>query len=238
MSTHANSEGMKKPTCVAMIMDGNRRWAKDKGQTTFQGHLAGYEKLKKVVEWMIEAEVPHLIIYAFSTENWQRAADEVKYLMSLLELAVTKEINLFKENGVRLRFIGDRSRAPESIQKLLTKGEEETKEFTKLNLTLAFSYGGRAEILNAVKELAQNKTPAEMQTLSEADFTQFLWTKDIPDPDIIMRTSGEQRLSGFLPWQGVYSELFFIKTYWPDFSHQEFKDLLAQFATRTRRLGK
>ncbi len=238
MSANHNLEESQKPHCVAMIMDGNRRWAKEKGLSTFEGHLAGYQKLKKVVEWMIEAQIPHLIVYAFSTENWSRATDEVKYLMGLIEMALSKELHVFKDNEVRLRFIGDRSRAPEHIKKLLETGEEATKQCSRFNLTLAFSYGGRAEILNAVKELAQTKTPAEMLTLSEADFSQALWTKDIPDPDMIVRTSGEQRLSGFLPWQGVYSELFFIKTYWPDFSQQEFKDLIDQFATRHRRLGK
>jgi len=232
----------KKPNCVGIIMDGNRRWAKEKNLPTFEGHKIGYNKMKEVADWCIKEEIPNLIFYAFSIENWQRSKEEVSYLMGLIKLMVDKdkELPLFKEKGVRISFIGDMSFVSEDIKRLIFKAEKETLEFKKLHLVVAFSYGGRREIVNAVKEILKIKNEKEIEELTEEEFSKFLWTGNIgvPDPDSVLRTSGEIRLSNFLPWQSVYSELFFIKTYWPDFNYEEFKKILEEFSLRQRRLGK
>ena len=229
-----------KPTCVGMIMDGNRRWAKEKNLPTFEGHRRGYDKTKEVADWCIREGIPNLILYAFSIENWKRSEEEVSYLMGLIKLMISKDLDNLKAKGVRVSCIGDMSLAGEDIKELIKKAEEETKNLNKLHLVIAFSYGGRREILNAVKEISTIKTKEEVENLKEEDFEKFLWTGkiNVPDPDIVIRTSGEMRLSNFLPWQSVYSELFFTKTYWPDFSHEEFKKILEEFSLRHRRIGK
>lgn len=223
-------------------MDGNRRWAKQKGLYSFYGHKVGYDKVKETVHWCIKEKIPNLILYAFSIENWQRSKEEVSYLMDLIKLMVgkDKELPLFKEKGVRISFIGDISLVSEEIKKLILKAEKETLELKKLHLVIAFSYGGRREILSAVKEISKIKSKKEIENITEEVFSKFLWTNsiDVPDPDLIIRTSGEMRLSNFLTWQSVYSELFFTKTFWPDFNYEEFKKILEEFSTRERRLGK
>lgn len=231
---------IKKPKCVAMIMDGNRRWAKEKGTHSFEGHKIGYNKMKDVADWCIKEEIPNLILYAFSIENWQRSKEEVSYLMGLLKLMLGKEISSLKKKGFKISFIGDLSIVPEDIKKLIKKAENETMELKKLHLVIAFSYGGRREILEAVKEISKMKDKKEIENLTEKEFSKFLWTDkiNVPDPDLIIRTSGEMRLSNFLPWQAVYSELFFTKTYWPDFNYEEFKKIIEEFSKRERRLGK
>lgn len=231
---------IKKIDCIAMIMDGNRRWAKEKNLPTFEGHRIGYNKMKEVADWCIKEKIPNLIFYAFSIENWQRSKEEVSYLMGLIKLLISKEFSLLQEKGIKVSFIGDMSLVPEDIKILIRKTEKETIQFQKLHLVVAFSYGGRREITNAVKEISKVKSKKEIKELTEEEFSKFLWTGNvgIPDPDLILRTSGEMRLSSFLPWQSVYSELFFIKTYWPDFSYEEFKKILEEFSLRQRRLGK
>jgi len=228
--------------CVAMIMDGNRRWGKERNLQGFKGHERGYDKIKEVANWCIEEEIPNVILYAFSIENWQRKTEEVSYLMELVKFMLSdeKEINFFKERGVRVSFIGDMSLVSEDLRALIKKTEEDSKKLEKLHLVLAFSYGGRREILNAVKEISKIKSKENIEKLTEADFSKFLWTGSIgvSDPDFIIRTSGEMRLSNFLTWQSVYSELFFTKTYWPDFNYEEFKKILEEFSLRQRRLGK
>lgn len=217
---------------VGIIMDGNRRWAKERGVPSIEGHRAGYEKLKEVAQWAREADIRHVIVYAFSTENWNRTDTEVTYLMELLRSVLTTEVEDMKREGVRLRFVGERERFPNDIQELMVRAEKETEQGT-YTLALALSYGGRAEILSAVNRLIQ-----EGNIVTEEEFSRALWTHDIPDPDIVVRTSGEQRLSGFLPWQGVYSELFFIDANWPDFSREDFDHIIAEYAARERRHGK
>ncbi|NQV88273.1 MAG: di-trans,poly-cis-decaprenylcistransferase [Parcubacteria group bacterium] len=234
----AEQEKNKTPLCVGMIMDGNRRWAKENGKASLQGHLAGYNKMKDVADWVMEAGIKNLIVYAFSTENWKRAPEEVSYLMDLLRLAVGKELNKFKEKEVRISFIGELSKVSNDLKELIEKATKDTSHFKKLHLIIALSYGGRAEIVNAVKEISKTKTKDEIENMAEDDFSSFLWTKDIPDPDLVIRTSGEIRLSNFLPWQSVYSELFFTQTYWPDFNQEEFNKILAEFHLRQRRIGK
>jgi undecaprenyl diphosphate synthase len=240
MNKEENKEEIKKPMCIGMIMDGNRRWAKQKNLPTFEGHRIGYNKMKDVADWCIKKEIPNLILYAFSLENWQRSKEEVFYLMGLIKLMLGKDISLLKKKGVRVSCIGDLSMAPEDIKKLIEKAEKETKDLKKLHLVIAFSYGGRREILNAVKEISKTKNKEEISNLTEEEFAKYLWTNkiNVPDPDLIIRTSGEMRLSNFLTWQSVYSELFFVKTYWPDFSYEEFKKILEEFSLRNRRLGK
>ena len=215
-------------------MDGNRRWAKQKGLPTFEGHRQGYEKLKETVRWAKSSGVTHLIVYALSTENWNRTAEEVSYLLDLIRLVLTRELSVIKKEDTRIICVGERERFPKDIQEFMVKAEEETSSLTGMTLVLALSYGGRVEILNAVRTLVKTGE----KDITEKVFSDTLWTKDIPDPDIIIRTSGEMRLSGFLPWQAVYSELFFTKTLWPDFSQEEFEKILSEFSGRDRRIGK
>jgi undecaprenyl diphosphate synthase len=215
-------------------MDGNRRWAKGRNLPTLEGHRQGYEKLKEVVLWAKTAGVTHLIVYALSTENWNRTSEEVSYLLNIIRLVLTRELSVIKKEGARIVCIGERERFPKDIQEFMAKAEEETALLTGMTLVLALSYGGRTEILNAVKTLVASGT----KDVTEEIFKGALWTKDIPDPDLIIRTSGEMRLSGFLPWQTVYSELFFTKTLWPDFSQEEFKKILFEFSERDRRIGR
>lgn len=222
------------PKCIGMIMDGNRRFAKGLGLSSVEGHRKGYEKLKEVVEWMKEARIPNLIVYAFSTENWNRPKDEVSFLMDLLTKVLTEEIEEFNDKGVRLIFAGDLTRFSDTLQKLMKDTVLKTKDNKEHTLVLCVSYGGRTEIVHAVNELLREG----VTSVSEQEFSKSLWTKDVPDPDIILRTSGEKRLSGFLPWQSVYSELFFIKTFWPEFSKEEFLGILKEYSSRERRRGK
>ncbi len=219
-------------------MDGNRRWAKARGLPTLQGHALGYEKIKDVMEWADEAGVEHIVIYAFSTENWKRTEEEVNYLMNLFrKMLIAEEIKEMKRRELRVRFIGERGKFAPDIGEGMERMESETKDGKK-NLWVALSYGGRPEILVAVKNILREKNKDEVEKLTEEDFSKFLWTAEMPDPDIIIRTGGEQRLSNFLPWQSVYSELFFTETFWPDFSKEEFEKILEEYAGRERRRGK
>jgi undecaprenyl diphosphate synthase len=227
----------KTPQCIGVIMDGNRRWAKERGLVGTAGHLAGYEKLKEFLDWANEAGIKYVIAYAFSTENWKRDPVEVEYLMNIFRLALGKSTEEFKDKKVRLKIIGDKERLPKDIQELILKAEEKTKD-GELCLALAISYGGRAEILSAVKKLVAEKSSEEIQKLEEKDFSDYVWTKDIPDPDLIIRTSGEVRTSNFLPWQSAYSEWFFLNTYWPAITKAEFEKILFDYSSRKRRLGK
>src|SRR3989338_9136306 len=221
------------PACVGMIMDGNRRWAKAKNLPTFEGHRRGYEKLKEVARWVKKAGIKYLVVYALSTESWNRAKDEVSYLLDLIRLVLTEEFESIKKDGGRIICIGERERFSTDIQELMDKAERETSAVQGVTLVLALSYGGRAEIVQAVNRAVLKGVPVD-----EKSFDNLLWTKNIPNPDLIIRTGGEMRLSGFLPWQSVYSELFFTKTFWPDFSEGEFKSILEEFSNRKRNFGK
>lgn len=223
--------------CVGIIMDGNRRWAKQNGKMSVEGHKAGYAKLKEALSWIKEAGINEAIVYAFSTENWKRTEEEVGALMKLLTFALSNEIDSLLKEGVRLKFAGDLTLFPEDFRKMLDNAVEVTKENTPLTLTVALSYGGRAEILESVKRVA--KLPADvMEKITEETFREYLWTGQMSDPDLIIRTGGELRMSNFLPYQSVYSELFFTKTLWPDFSREEFDSMLKEFGERKRNLGK
>ncbi|MEK7208399.1 MAG: polyprenyl diphosphate synthase [Patescibacteria group bacterium] len=222
------------PQCVGIIMDGNRRFARERGLPTLEGHRRGYEKLKEALKWVRECGASYLVVYAFSTENWNRTAEEVSYLMDLFRLVFRKELGGFKKDGYRVRCIGERERFAPDLQEMTRNAEEETAGGAGPTLVLALSYGGRAEILAAANAAIEGGERA----LTEERFRRYFWSHDIPDPDLIIRTGGEMRLSGFLPWQSVYSELFFTDTYWPDFSKEEFFSILDGFSERTRNFGK
>lgn len=237
MKEKENNNNQNIPKSIGIIMDGNRRWAKEQGLMTFQGHKKGYEKMREVIKWAKEAGIGQIIFYCFSTENWNRAEEEVNYLMDLFRHALSGGLESLFRNEIRIKIIGDITRFSPDIQEMMKKAETDTAHF-KTTVALAMSYGGRPEILNAVKELSKNKNTDEIQKITEKDFSNYLYTQSLADPDIIIRTGGEMRLSGFLPWQGVYSELFFLKTHWPAFSKEEFLGVLAEFSARQRRYGK
>jgi len=231
------TENNKKPDCLGIIMDGNRRWARNNGLNSIEGHKYGYKKLKEMLSWVREEGINEVIVYAFSTENWKRTEEEVGALMKLLTYALSSEVESLVQQGVKLRFAGDLSLFPESFQAMIKKAESDTANNQSLTLTVALSYGGRAEILQAVKKIA--KLPKEeVDALDEESLENFLWTSGMKDPDLVIRTGGECRMSNFLPYQTVYSELFFTKTLWPDFSKEEFVKILQEFAERKRNHGK
>lgn len=223
------------PACIGVIMDGNRRWARKRGLPTLEGHRAGYEKLREIVSWATDAGVGTVIVYAFSTENWNRSPEEVGYLMDLFRTVVTRETEEMRKKNARLTFVGDRSRFSPDMQELMHRAESDTATGTAGSLVVALSYGGRAEIMAAARALCAEGVPPEGVT--EETFAQKLWTAGLPDPDLVIRTGGETRLSNFLPWQSVYSELFFVGMLWPDFSKEEFDRILAEYAGRERRRG-
>ena len=235
MSAQLEKES-KIPNCVGIIMDGNRRWAKGKGLPALKGHHSGGETLKGVVGWAKDAGIKHIIFYTFSTENWNRSFEEVSYLLDLIEVFLKNEFDQFNKEGGVLHFVGDLSRFSPDLQKILQDAKEKTENNSGAHVYFALNYGGRAEIISAVKKIvSENPKPEDV---TEEYFSKHLQTYPMPDPDIIIRTSGEMRLSGFLPWQGVYSELFFTKTLWPDFSKEEFLKILEEYGERERRIGK
>jgi undecaprenyl diphosphate synthase len=216
-------------------MDGNRRWAKDNNLPPFEGHRRGYDKMKEAGQWCIDRGIDILTVYAFSTENWNRSQEEVSYLMDLLHFALTQEVPKFTEIGIRLRVIGSRDRLSDKLREAIDQAEEATKDNSKGTLNIALNYGGRLEIVEAMKKaLAGGIKPQE---LSEKDISDNIWTAGQSDPDLIIRTSGEQRLSNFLTWQSVYSELLFVKCHWPAFSEKDLDEAIEEFNRRTRRFG-
>lgn len=227
-----DTETGKAIQCVGFIMDGNRRWAQERGLDTLEGHRAGYESFVSLVEVLRGRSVSHAVFYAFSTENWGRTEREVSYLMELFETTLVKLLAEVHERGVAVKIVGDTSRFSEKLQALMAELEEKSAEYAGTTIWLALSYGGRPEIISAV-----NRAMAEGGMVTEDSFEKLLWTAGMPDPDLIIRTGGEQRLSNFLPWQSVYSELFFVDTYWPDFNEEEFQGILEVYGTRHRRKG-
>ncbi|MBP9869862.1 di-trans,poly-cis-decaprenylcistransferase [Patescibacteria group bacterium] len=221
---------------LAIIMDGNRRWAKERGMPSLEGHRAGYERMKEVGDWCLDRGIQTLSVFAFSTENWNRAEEEVGYLMDLLEKALTNELQHFAGKGVRMKVVGSRDRLRPSILRAIEAAEKNTAENTKATFAICLNYGGRPEILNVCKKMiADGLKPEEV---TEAEFAKRLYWPDMPDPDLIVRTSGEERLSGFLTWEGVYSELYFTNKHWPDFDEEELDKALEEYASRQRRFGK
>ena len=231
--------GAPPATHVAIIMDGNGRWATARGLPRIAGHREGARAVRRTVEAAIRAGVSWLTIYAFSSENWRRPAAEVLDLTGLLRRYLQTEIAELKENGVRLRFIGDRDRFDPDIRNDLDQAEIATRGNTRLNLTVALSYGARAELAAAARAAALAALAGKLdpRTLNEDTFARFLATEGMPDPDLVIRTSGEQRLSNFLLWQCAYAELVFQDVLWPDFTESHFNQALAEFARRERRFG-
>lgn len=217
-------------------MDGNRRWAKEHHFPLMRGHFKGYSQVEKLITHAQERHISHLTFWAFSTENWNRDKREVTYLMTLFRKVLHKDRLLKNTNRKKVKFIffGDLSKFPDDIQKNVQELAEETQNNTAITVNIAINYGGRAEIIRAVNELLQ----AQQTTVDEQTFSKYLYSVDQPDPDLIIRTGGENRLSGYLPWQSVYSELYFTKTFWPDFDEQAFDEALEEYQRRQRRFGK
>lgn len=221
---------------LGIIMDGNRRWARARGLPTLEGHRRGYNKMKEVTQWCIDRGIKILTVYAFSTENWQRSKKEVSYLMNLFRKALTKDIEEMDKQGVKIKIIGQKERLAKDIQQMIKQAEAKTKNNKKLLFNVAISYGGRPDILQAVKKIIKKKIP--VSKITEDLISKNLWTKGIADPDLIVRTSNEQRLSNFLTWQSVYSELLFIKKHWPAFIEKDLDKIITEYNKRQRRFGK
>jgi len=227
------------PTHVAIIMDGNGRWAAARHLPRLAGHREGARAVRRAIETAMRSGVGWLTIYAFSSENWRRPQDEVTDLTGLLRNYLRSEIKDLRDMGVRIRVIGDRDRFDADIRKGLEDAERATENNTRLNLTVALSYGGRAEILRAAQRLAEDARSGRiaLDQIDEAALTSELFTAGMPDPDLVIRTSGEQRLSNFLLWQSAYAELVFLDVLWPDFNAEHFAAALAAYARRERRFG-
>ncbi len=226
----------KVPRHVAMIMDGNGRWALSRGLPRLAGHKAGTENLRRVIRASVEFGVKYLTIYAFSTENWGRPPEEVKGLMFILEDVIDRELAELSKEGVQLRHIGRLERLSPNLQEKVLEAIEITKHNDRLVLNVAFNYGGRDEIVNAIQNIMKDGVPPE--SVTDELVSKYLYTAGTPDPDLIIRTSGELRVSNFLIWQGAYSEWFVTPKYWPDFDREEYLRALETFASRDRRYGK
>ena len=223
------------PRHVAIIMDGNVRWAEGRHLSRLKGHRAGTENIRRVIEAFGKSGVKYLTIYAFSTENWQRPRSEVKELMQILASVIGRETKEMHKRGIRLRHLGRLERLPGRLQEEVLKSIELTKNNDKMTLSVAFDYGGRAEIMEAARRmLRENVSP---DAVDEALFSSYLYTAGIPDPDLIIRTAGEMRLSNFLLWQSAYSEYYFTPVFWPDFDAEEVRKALLAYSQRARNFG-
>ncbi len=227
------------PAHVAIIMDGNGRWAKSRGLPRYEGHRRGLEAVRRAVRSAIAHDVRFLTIYSFSSENWRRPPDEVAMLMGLLKRFIRNDLAELHKNGVRVRIIGERDNLAPDIAGLLTEAESLTKDNVGLTLIVAFNYGARQEIVSAARRLAVDvrEGRVDVDAIGEDDLATRLDTADLPDPDLIIRTSGEMRLSNFLLWQAAYAELVFLPIPWPDFDDAAFVSALQQYAARERRFG-
>ena len=227
------------PRHVAIIMDGNGRWATQRGRPRLFGHHAGAKRVREIVEACPDVGVEYLTIFAFSTENWKRTQVEVAGLMSLFRRYISKEMRSLSEYGARVRFIGDRDRLDDKLIKLMGELEAHTAQNTRINLTIALNYGGRDEVARATHRLAQDVASGKLDpdSVDEETLPRYLDTHVLPDPDLVIRTSGEARISNFLLWQSAYAEYEFIDTLWPDFTREEFARLCAAYGGRDRRFG-
>ncbi len=223
------------PRHVAIIMDGNGRWAKARGLPRLAGHRAGTENLKPILEACVEFGIEFLTIWAFSTENWRRPEEEVKGLLRILEFMIRRELQELHKQGVKLRHIGRIDRLPKRLQKQILDAIELTKDNHRIGLNVAFDYGGRAEIVRALKQIIRDGIPADQ--VSEELISSYMYTAEQPDPDLIIRTSGELRTSGFMLWQSAYTEYYITPTLWPDFNPEELYQALVAFNQRDRRYG-
>ncbi len=223
-------------THLAIILDGNRRWAKERGMPSLEGHRAGYERIMEAADWILARGIKVLSVFAFSTENWNRAEEEVGYLMDLLERALTKEVDRYMTRGVRIRVLGRRDRLRPSILRAIDDAERRTASNDRATLCICLNYGGRPEIVDACKKIVADGLAVEHIT-EEALQSRMYWP-EMPPPDLVIRTSGEERLSGFLTWESVYSEIYWCEKHWPAFDETDLDKALEEFATRQRRFGK
>lgn len=236
MSTTPLSTPLERiPQHVAIIMDGNGRWALSRGLPRLAGHKAGTENLRRVIRSTVEFGIPYLTIYAFSTENWGRPPEEVQGLMRILEDVIDRELGELHKEGVQLRHIGRLERLAPTLQEKVLEAVDMTKHNTRLTLNIAFNYGGRDEIVQAIQRIIRDGVPAE--DVNDEVVGRYLYTAGVPDPDLIIRTSGELRVSNFLIWQAAYSEWYITPTFWPDFDKEEYRRALETFAQRDRRYG-
>lgn len=223
-------------THLAFIVDGNRRWAKSRGLPSLEGHRAGYERVKEVAEWCIDRGVSVMSFFVFSTENWDRAQEEVGYLMDLLESALTKDLDRLMSRGARIRVLGRRERLRPSILRAIDNAEKRSASNTGATICFCLNYGGRPEIVDACKKIVADGLSVSDVT-EEALQSRMYWP-EMPPPDLVVRTSGEERLSGFLTWESVYSEIYWCGKHWPDFDEAELDRAIEEFASRQRRFGR
>lgn len=224
------------PRHVAIIMDGNGRWARERGLPRAAGHRQGTENLREILRAAVEYGIEVLTLFAFSTENWKRPRAEIRVLMDTLELVIDRELRELDEQGVQIRHIGELEGIPPGLQRKIRKAVAMTRHNRCLILNVALNYGGRDEIVRALRRIVAEGVPPE--AIDEALIDRYLYTASLPNPDLIIRTSGEQRLSNFLVWQGSYSEYHFTPVYWPDFGRADLRDALEEYSRRTRRFGR
>jgi undecaprenyl diphosphate synthase len=225
-----------RPNHVAIIMDGNGRWAKSRGKVRSDGHRAGTDNIRAVIETFDQNEVKYLTLFAFSTENWHRPTDEVQTLIEIMREAIIREVRQLHEQGVRIRHLGRLDRLSEELQEAILDSVELTRQNTGMTLSVAFDYGGRDEIINAIRRIVADNIPAE--NITEEILNRYLHTSELPDPDLIIRTAGEMRMSNFLLWQSAYAEYYATPVLWPDFDKREALKALEAYGQRQRRFGK
>lgn len=223
------------PKHIVVLPDGNRRWARERRRDFRYGYQKGYQRLVDLTQWLVERKIPVLTVFGFSTENWRRPKDQVDYLMNLIEVTLKKNQKKFLKNGIRVRIIGERKALKKSLQKTINKVERLTRENNKIILNLAINYGGRWDIVQAIKKIIKSKLP--LDKITEDLVNSLLSTENLPEPDLVIRTGGEKRLSNFLVWQTTYSELFFLNKHWPDFTEKDLDKILQEYQRRQRRFG-
>lgn len=226
------------PVHVAIIMDGNGRWARQRNLPRVEGHLVGMESVRDIVTTTRKLNIPYLTLYAFSKENWSRPKEEVRRLLELLEIYLEKELPLMMDKGIKLNILGDITDFPKRIQRKLQETMDKTRKNKSLWLNIALSYSARKEILNAAKAIAEEYKKGTIKKINERLFEKYLWTRGIPDPDLLIRTSGEMRISNFLLWQLAYTELYVTDILWPDFRKEAYMEALKEYSRRDRRFGK
>ncbi len=235
MDIEINKSPEALPAHIGIIMDGNGRWAKQRGQIRTAGHEEGLKRAKEIAKAASDLGIKYVTLYAFSTENWKRAKSEVGFLMNLIHTHLLKELKFYKENSIRVRLLGDITGLPSIIQKDILETEEDTKDFTGLTICLAINYGGIDEIVRSIKKMIKEGIPE--QEITEGTVSSHFDFPELPDVDLLIRTGGEQRISNFLIWQASYAEFLFTKTLWPDYNKEEFYNNIAEFQKRTRRFG-
>ncbi len=242
-ATTPKIESLKKgniPKHVAIIMDGSGRWAAMRKLPRIMGHEAGVESLRQILKTSVKIGIKYLTVFAFSNENWDRPKDEVEFLMELFVDCLNKELDSLNKNGVSIKVIGDRKKSPKKVLQSFYNAEKMTYKNSKLVFNIAFNYGSRQEIINAVKNICSDAVNKKLDIgdIDEELFSNYLYTRNCPDPDLIIRTSGEYRMSNFLLWQSSYSEFYFTKTLWPDFSKNHYLRAISSYQRRNRRFGK